>query len=111
MNFIKILTQESPKFPGAFLIVWLPIYVSGGHSNVLQVLHRLFPFQRGVFEDKVGNVWCASNVIIKWKTYFEQSTMVKIWLVLLLCFFITYMTIFSNTPGPRWAFSKNFPTY
>jgi alpha-1,3-glucosyltransferase len=30
-----------------------------------QVLHRCFPFARGLFEDKVANFWCALNTVFK----------------------------------------------
>lgn len=30
-----------------------------------QTLHRIFPFARGLFEDKVANFWCALNTIYK----------------------------------------------
>eukprot|EP00928_Gymnodinium_smaydae_P043586 TRINITY_DN2916_c0_g1_i2.p1 TRINITY_DN2916_c0_g1~~TRINITY_DN2916_c0_g1_i2.p1 ORF type:complete len:532 (-),score=90.67 TRINITY_DN2916_c0_g1_i2:349-1944(-) len=30
-----------------------------------QVIHRMFPFARGLYEDKVANVWCSISVIIK----------------------------------------------
>lgn len=33
--------------------------------QLLQVLHRIFPFSRGLFEDKVANFWCALNVVVK----------------------------------------------
>jgi len=36
---------------------------------IVQVLHRVFPFSRGLFEDKVANVWCALNVVIKLKQW------------------------------------------
>ncbi|KAG9251571.1 glycosyltransferase family 57 protein [Emericellopsis atlantica] len=36
---------------------------------VVQVLHRVFPFSRGLFEDKVANFWCALNVVLKIKNY------------------------------------------
>ena len=29
------------------------------------MLHRLFPFARGLFEDKVANVWCSLDVVLK----------------------------------------------
>ncbi|RKF78917.1 putative dolichyl pyrophosphate Man9GlcNAc2 alpha-1,3-glucosyltransferase [Golovinomyces cichoracearum] len=34
-----------------------------------QILHRIFPFARGLFEDKVANIWCALNVVVKLKGY------------------------------------------
>lgn len=30
-----------------------------------QSIHRIFPFARGIFEDKVANLWCVFNVIYK----------------------------------------------
>ncbi|KAF4122945.1 alpha-1,3-glucosyltransferase [Geosmithia morbida] len=36
---------------------------------VLQVVHRVFPFARGLFEDKVANFWCALNVVLKLRSY------------------------------------------
>ncbi|KAI1383506.1 glycosyltransferase family 57 protein [Hypoxylon trugodes] len=34
-----------------------------------QMVHRIFPFARGLFEDKVANFWCAANVVIKLRKY------------------------------------------
>ncbi|KIV77667.1 hypothetical protein PV11_09451 [Exophiala sideris] len=39
-----------------------------------QVVHRMFPFARGVFEDKVANFWCFANTFYKLRnlqTYIE----------------------------------------
>ncbi|TDZ13208.1 putative dolichyl pyrophosphate Man9GlcNAc2 alpha-1,3-glucosyltransferase [Colletotrichum spinosum] len=38
-------------------------------EQLVQMVHRVFPFARGLFEDKVANFWCALNVIIKLRTY------------------------------------------
>ena len=47
-----------------FTALWLPfvLFRSDGVSisqSVLQIVHRLFPFQRGLYEGKVSNIWCA----------------------------------------------------
>ncbi|KAH7885017.1 ALG6, ALG8 glycosyltransferase family-domain-containing protein [Phlebopus sp. FC_14] len=35
-------------------------------------ISRIFPFSRGLFEDKVANFWCFTNVtVLKWKRVFE----------------------------------------
>ncbi|POR34556.1 Dolichyl pyrophosphate Man9GlcNAc2 alpha-1,3-glucosyltransferase [Tolypocladium paradoxum] len=34
-------------------------------EQMVQMAHRIFPFSRGLFEDKVANFWCAANVVIK----------------------------------------------
>jgi len=38
-------------------------------EQLLQMVHRVFPFARGLFEDKVANFWCAANVAVKLKRY------------------------------------------
>ena len=34
-----------------------------------QIIHRIFPFARGLFEDKVANVWCAIHTVHKLHHY------------------------------------------
>ncbi|KYK56923.1 glucosyltransferase [Drechmeria coniospora] len=36
-------------------------------EQLLQIVHRVFPFARGLFEDKVANFWCAANVVVKFR--------------------------------------------
>lgn len=50
---------------GAFAVLWAPWLQSFDHLK--QLAHRLFPVARGVFEDKVSNVWCVVNVFYKLK--------------------------------------------
>ncbi|KAE8445895.1 hypothetical protein EG329_012674 [Mollisiaceae sp. DMI_Dod_QoI] len=38
-------------------------------QQIAQMIHRVFPFARGLFEDKVANFWCALNVVIKLRKY------------------------------------------
>lgn len=56
-----------------FILVWYPFLTS--MPDFLQVLHRLFPLKRGIFEDKVSNVWCFLNVFIKLKSVYTNDTM------------------------------------
>ena len=37
--------------------------------QLTQAIHRIFPFARGLFEDKVANVWCAIHTIHKIHAY------------------------------------------
>nr|XP_022315544.1 dolichyl pyrophosphate Man9GlcNAc2 alpha-1,3-glucosyltransferase-like [Crassostrea virginica] len=67
-----------------FLVCWLPFLRS--KEMVLQVLHRIFPLARGLYEDKVANVWCSVSVIIKLKQLFTVDQLVQICLLsTLLC--------------------------
>jgi alpha-1,3-glucosyltransferase len=52
-----------------FWILWTPFIISGPSEiattpwdRILHMLRRIFPFERGLFEGKVANVWCALNI-------------------------------------------------
>ncbi|KAJ6649841.1 putative dolichyl pyrophosphate Man9GlcNAc2 alpha-1,3-glucosyltransferase [Pseudolycoriella hygida] len=59
-----------------FIVLWFPWFES--IKDVLQVLHRIFPLARGVFEDKVSNVWCIVNVVIPLRDNFPNERMAVI---------------------------------
>lgn len=60
----------------SFAVLWLPFWKAGGVNGALQVLRRLFPFSRGLFEDKVSNFWCSLSVLIKVQRLFPQDLLV-----------------------------------
>lgn len=62
-----------------FAIVWSPFL--NDVETLRDVVHRLFPFSRGIFEDKVANVWCAVNVVYKLRKAFGDLELAKICLV------------------------------
>lgn len=73
-GFIK-LTKLATAVLVTFGLIWAPFLTKP--DDVLQVLRRLFPVARGVFEDKVANVWCALNVLYKFKTLFRNDEMIR----------------------------------
>lgn len=44
-------------------------------DDTLQVFKRVFPFERGLYEDKVANVWCALNVAVKLRQMFDVKNL------------------------------------
>jgi alpha-1,3-glucosyltransferase len=53
--------------------------------QLLQATHRIFPFARGLFEDKVANVWCAIHASGLHKlTSYDQSLLSRASLLLTL---------------------------
>ncbi|XP_014673327.1 PREDICTED: dolichyl pyrophosphate Man9GlcNAc2 alpha-1,3-glucosyltransferase-like [Priapulus caudatus] len=61
-----------------FVACWAPFLRE--QEMVLHVLSRIFPVARGLFEDKVSNVWCALSIVIKLKQL-PVETMVRISLI------------------------------
>ncbi|KAL3270980.1 hypothetical protein HHI36_021483 [Cryptolaemus montrouzieri] len=71
-----------------FSIIWLPFLFD--LDILLQVLHRQFPFARGIFEDKVANFWCALNVVYKLKVC-DKAKLMRI------CLFTTLSAVFPSS--------------
>jgi alpha-1,3-glucosyltransferase len=72
-----------------FVSLWLPFCLhhsadSTCADSVLQVLHRLFPFARGIFEDKVANLWYVASVAFDFRGKLPQAALVKLALALTL---------------------------
>lgn len=59
------LTMLSIVTATAFVAIYCPFYLADGIQGLSQVIIRMFPFGRGLFEDKVANFWCAFNVVYK----------------------------------------------
>ncbi|KAI1946422.1 Glucosyltransferase-like protein [Ophidiomyces ophidiicola] len=45
--------------------------------QLCQTIHRIFPFSRGLFEDKVANIWCAIHTFYK-LTRFSSTTLQRL---------------------------------
>ncbi|GAX84554.1 hypothetical protein CEUSTIGMA_g11975.t1 [Chlamydomonas eustigma] len=67
-----------------FALCWAPCIRSPGDTYT--ILRRIFPIKRGLFEDYVANFWCATSVLIKWKSILPQDLTLK------LCAGITLLT-------------------
>lgn len=61
-----------------FTIIFLPFYIYGGYNGILQCIHRIFPFERGLWEDKVANAWCVLNTIIKFRQKYLIHYLIKL---------------------------------
>ncbi|WJX65886.1 dolichyl-P-Glc:Man9GlcNAc2-PP-dolichol alpha-1,3-glucosyltransferase [Trifolium repens] len=73
---------------GTFAAVWWPYLYST--QSFLEVLARLTPFERGIFEDYVANFWCATSILIKWKRLFATGPLK------LLSFSLTIISCFPS---------------
>ncbi|KAM4022826.1 dolichyl pyrophosphate Man9GlcNAc2 alpha-1,3-glucosyltransferase isoform 1-T1 [Anomaloglossus baeobatrachus] len=60
----------------AFSLCWIPFLTD--IEQILQVLRRLFPVGRGLFEDKVANVWCSLSVLYKIKSVLSPEAQLRL---------------------------------
>ncbi|SJL03724.1 related to Probable dolichyl pyrophosphate Man9GlcNAc2 alpha-1,3-glucosyltransferase [Armillaria ostoyae] len=79
-----------------FLLVFAPFL-----STLPQAIHRIFPFARGLFEDKVANFWCFTNVLIKWRLLLSVQTLVRLSTVLTVLGFLPAVILMAQAPEPR----------
>lgn len=72
---VRKLLQIGLVTLATFAVLWLP-WLS--YEYLVGLLRRLFPFNRGVFEDKVANIWCSLNIVYKFKENVTNSQMALI---------------------------------
>ncbi|KAF8123074.1 glucosyltransferase [Mycena galopus ATCC 62051] len=89
--FIRLALVTSVSFIVLFL-PFLPPFAP--ISAILDPISRIFPFARGLFEDKVANFWCASNVIFKWKNWASSAFLIKLSAVLTALGFLPNVLVF-----------------
>lgn len=65
VNGLKNVSILGLVVVGLFAVLWSPWLRSFDHLK--QVVQRIFPVARGVFEDKISNIWCMINVFYKLK--------------------------------------------
>lgn len=76
------------------LIIWAPFIITKTYN---QLLYRIFPVSRGLFEDKVASFWCASNTIIKYRNLFTLKTLLNLSMI---------ATLISSIPSLVMLFIK-----
>ncbi|KAJ0978145.1 hypothetical protein J5N97_013619 [Dioscorea zingiberensis] len=69
-----------------FALIWWPYLHS--LEAVMEVLARLAPFERGIYEDYVANFWCSTSVVIKWKRLFAIQPLKILSLILTISAFL-----------------------
>ncbi|XP_060890332.1 dolichyl pyrophosphate Man9GlcNAc2 alpha-1,3-glucosyltransferase [Labrus mixtus] len=57
-----------------FALCWLPFLSDPGQAS--QVVRRIFPVARGLYEDKVANTWCSLNILIKIRSILSSDTQI-----------------------------------
>lgn len=82
-----------------FGLLWVPFCLFHHPEDtcagaLLQVLQRQFPFSRGIFEDKVANIWYSLSVVVDFRAFLSPTQLLaaSLSLTLLLlaptCYFL-----------------------
>ncbi|CAB4005203.1 dolichyl pyrophosphate Man9 c2 alpha-1,3-glucosyltransferase-like [Paramuricea clavata] len=82
-----------------FVLCWIPFLRYP--LLALRVLVRMFPVGRGLYEDKVANVWCSLSILIKFKDIFSTTTLVKICGCSTVAFVLPSNLMLALRPSPK----------
>ncbi|XP_010603531.1 dolichyl pyrophosphate Man9GlcNAc2 alpha-1,3-glucosyltransferase, partial [Fukomys damarensis] len=83
----------------SFALCWLPFFSE--REQTLQVVRRLFPVERGLFEDKVASVWCSVNIFVKIKDLLPRDTQILISFCFTLLSLLPACIKLTLHPSPR----------
>lgn len=65
---------------GTFALLWAPFGVRN-LDGARRILARIFPVQRGLYEDYVANFWCVSSLVYKWRLKWDKGVLAALCLV------------------------------
>ncbi|NWH50335.1 ALG6 glucosyltransferase, partial [Fregata magnificens] len=92
---LVLLTKIAGTVVVSFAVCWLPFCTD--MEQIMQVLRRLFPIDRGLFEAcmfssppphcKLANIWCSLSILIKIKNIVSPQTQLK------LSFAVTFLSL------------------
>jgi len=87
-----------------FGICWLPLAVASSTKSswdsIKAVLLRLFPVARGLYEDKVANVWCSLSLIFKLNRILSHTDQLKVCAITTFLGFLPSFTMLIARPPP-----------
>lgn len=84
-----------------FCVCWIPFFLSDGSAGVLQVLARVFPFNRGIYEDKVASFWCSVSVFVKVRSLVPGGVLVSVSVVMTLLAALPSLWNLLQNPTPH----------
>ncbi|KIJ54800.1 glycosyltransferase family 57 protein [Sphaerobolus stellatus SS14] len=90
----------------SFLFLFLPWLTP---SAIKEPFIRIFPFNRGLFEDKVANFWCASDVVMKWRRWISPTILVRLSAILTAIGFApaVWGLLYGAWKTSKWATGKS----
>ena len=62
---------------GTFALLWAPFGMVGSRH----IMNRIFPVDRGLYEDYVANFWCVSSLVYKWRVKWATGVLARLCMV------------------------------
>ncbi|KNE62294.1 hypothetical protein AMAG_07526 [Allomyces macrogynus ATCC 38327] len=62
---------------GVVVLATFALHIYPFRADLGQLVHRIFPIARGLYEDKVANVWCALSPVLKLRDRFALTTLLR----------------------------------
>lgn len=101
-NFGKLIAVGLTVIIATVVIILPFLFAASSASEAValikQILIRMFPFERGLFEDKVANFWCTTNLVVKYSQRFSHEQLKLLSLI---------FTVAAFTPPCLMIFWKN----
>ncbi|KAI6171994.1 Alpha-1,3-glucosyltransferase [Aphelenchoides besseyi] len=79
------------------VLLWLPFL---SMEQLPQVLHRIFPMARGLYEDKVASFWCAISPLYKFRE-FPIHFMAKLSSISIILLSLPTLILLARRPNER----------
>lgn len=73
---LRLFTFLSLAVVATFTLCWSPFI--GNMSSMQAVFKRIFPVDRGLFEDKVANIWCPLETLFKLRSKMSKEALFKL---------------------------------
>lgn len=77
-----------------FCACWIPFLRYG----VISVLARIFPVNRGIYEDKVASFWCSLSAIVKIREILSKGILV--WISILMTLLAAFPSLWNLVKNP-----------
>lgn len=106
---IRLLFGLAMTGIGTTLVIFAP-FLRLFPVSLHPVITRIFPFHRGLFEDKVANFWCALAILTKFNVGLSQDQLVRLCAaVLLLALSPSLLNLLIAKPsGDRFLYALSY---
>lgn len=78
ISFSLVIIKLGITVISTFGLCWIPFYIVSGTQGIFEIIARIFPTNRGIYEDKVASFWCSMSVVFKVRDLLPMNVLVWI---------------------------------